>query len=85
VNVKHQDLDQVGRRTHRDIDARLPTLQEKETLRNLALNAELELVADGNVGFDEDGNWRIRIDSSGNLVIEVRSSGSWVEQASWEG
>jgi hypothetical protein len=41
------------------------------------------LVADGNVGFDEDGNWRIRIDSAGDLVIEVRDSGSWVQQASW--
>jgi hypothetical protein len=47
-------------------------------------DAELELVADGNTGFDQDGNWRIRIDASGDLVIEVRDGGSWVEQASWE-
>jgi hypothetical protein len=82
--MKHQALPDAGRHTHRDIDARLPTLQEKETLRNLIHNAELELVADGNVAFDEDGNWRIRIDGSGGLVIEVRDSGSWVQQAKWE-
>jgi hypothetical protein len=45
--------------------------------------AELELVAEGNAGFGEDGNWRIRIDGRGDLVMEVRDSGSWVEQASW--
>jgi len=72
-----------GRRTHRDIDAQLPTSQEKHTLRNVVDNAELELVADGNAGFDEDGNWRLRIDNSGDLVIEVRDSGSWVEAASF--
>jgi hypothetical protein len=81
--MKHQDLTGAGRETHRDIDARLPTLQEKETLRNLIHNAELELVADGNTRFDQDGNWRLRIDSSGDLVIEVRDSGSWIQQARW--
>jgi hypothetical protein len=81
--VKHQDLPDSGRQTHRDIDARLPTLQEKETLRNLIQNAELELVADGNTGFDQDGNWRLRVNGSGDLVIEVRASGAWVEHAWW--
>jgi hypothetical protein len=81
--MRHQDLDGAGRHTHRDVDARLPSLQEKQALRNLVRNAELELVADGNTGFDQDGNWRIRIDGSGELVIEVRDSGSWVQQAAW--
>jgi hypothetical protein len=81
--VNHQDLSDVGRETHRDIDARLPTLQEKQSLRKFVENAEFELVADGNVGFNEDGNWRIRIDGSGDLMIEVRDAGSWVEQARW--
>jgi hypothetical protein len=78
---RHDQLQGAGRRTHRDIDAHLPTDQEKQTLRNVVDNAELELVKDGNTGFDQDGNWRIRIDSSGDLVIEVRDSGSWVVQA----
>jgi hypothetical protein len=81
--VRHHQLTDSGRHTHRDIDQALPTLQEKQALRNLVANAELELVADGNSGWDEDGNWRIRIDSSGDLVIEVRDSGSWVQQAKW--
>jgi hypothetical protein len=81
--MKHQQLDDAGRQTHRDIDARLPSSQEKRALRNLVHKAELELVADGNTGFDQDGNWRLRIGSSGNLVIEVRDSGAWAEQARW--
>jgi hypothetical protein len=81
--VRHHQLTDSGRKTHRDIDQALPTLQEKQALRNLVANAELELVADGNSGWDEDGNWRLRIDSSGDLVIEVRDSGSWVQQAKW--
>lgn len=81
--MKHQQLPGAGRETHREIDARLPSLQEKQTLRNLVQNAELELVADGNTGFDQDGNWRIRVDSNGDLVIEVRDAGSWDQQARW--
>ena len=81
--MRHQSLDGAGRKSHRDIDQHLPAAQEKRALRNLVQNAEIELVADGNSGWDEDGNWRIRIDSSGNLVIEVRDSGSWVQQAKW--
>jgi hypothetical protein len=81
--TRHQSLRGAGRHTHREIDAQIPTVQEKQTLRNLVRNAEIEMVADGNVGFDEDGNWRIRIDSAGDLVIEVRISGTWIEQASW--
>ena len=81
--VRHQELEGAGRETHRDIDARLPTLQEKQALRKVVENAELELVAEGNAGFGEDGNWRIRIDSSGDLVVEVREGGSWAQQAKW--
>ena len=81
--MRHQDLPDAGRATHRDIDGRLPTLQEKLALRNQVENAQIELVADGNLGFDEDGNWRIRIDTNGDLLIEIRASGSWVQQASW--
>jgi hypothetical protein len=79
----HRQLYDSGRKTHRDIDAALPTRQEKNVLRNLAENAQLEFIASGNSGFDEDGNWRFRIDSNGDLVLEVRDSGSWVQQASW--
>jgi hypothetical protein len=82
--VKHNQLQDAGRRTHRDIDANLPTDPEKQTLRNVVDNAELELVKDGNTGFDQDGNWRLRIDTNGDLVIEVRDSGSWVERASFQ-
>lgn len=78
----HDRLDGAGRRTHRDIDAQLPTCQEKQTLRNLVDNAELELVAADNTAFDQDGNWRLRINGS-DLVIEVRSSGSWVQKDIW--
>ena len=81
--MAHQDLPDTGRETHRDIDARLPTLQEKLALRNQVENAEIELVAPDNTGFDQNGNWRIRVDTNGDLIIEVRDSGSWVEQASW--
>jgi len=81
--MRHQELEGAGRQTHRDIDARLPMLQEKQALRNIVQDAELELVVDGNTGFDQDGNWRIRIDASGDLVIEVREAGAWAEQASW--
>jgi hypothetical protein len=82
--VKHSQLEDSGRHTHREIDTYLPSDQEKQTLRNVVKNAELELVADDNTGFDQDGNWRIRIDSSGDLVIEVRDSGSWTQQAKFE-
>jgi hypothetical protein len=61
----------------------LPTLQEKETPRNLVQNAELGLVAAGNAGFDRDGNWRVRIGGSGDLLIEARDSGSWLRLANW--
>jgi hypothetical protein len=81
--MKHQQLQDAGRKPHREIDAMLPTAQEKLTLRNLVENAELELLAPGNTAFDQDGNWRIRIDPSGHLVIEVRSSGTWTQQAQW--
>lgn len=79
--MDHQRLTGTGRRTHREIDRLLPTDQQKQTLHNLLVNAELELVASGNTSFDQDGNWRIRIDSAGDLVIEVRDSGSWVVEA----
>jgi hypothetical protein len=82
--MRHHRLQGAGRRTHREIDALLPTDQEKLTLRHLVNDAELELVAEGNTGFDQDGNWRIRIDGGGRLVIEVRDGGSWVEQAAFE-
>ncbi len=81
--MKHSNLQDAGRRTHRDIDAHLPSDQEKLTLRNIVDNAELELVKDGNTAFDQDGNWRIRINSTGDLVIEVRDSGSWVQQGAF--
>ena len=81
--MKHRQLQGAGRRTHRHIDLQLPTPQEKQSLRNLLDNAELEFVQDDNTGFDQDGNWRIRIDSSGDLVIEVRTAGSWVQQAAF--
>jgi len=81
--MDHQRLKGVGRRTHREIDAQLPSDQEKQTLHNLLINAELEFVAAGNTGFDQDGNWRVRIDSAGDLVIEVRHAGAWVAQAAF--
>jgi hypothetical protein len=79
----HERLPDVGRVTHRQIDAQLPSRPEKRTLRNIVANAELELIASGNTGFDQDDNWRIRIDGSGNLVIECRVSGTWTAQATW--
>lgn len=81
--MHHDRLDGAGRRTHREIDQYLPTARQKQTLRNLLANAELELVAPGNSGFDQDGNWRIRIDASGDLLLEVRSSGSWTQKDQW--
>lgn len=81
--MKHQHLPDTGRETHREIDARLPTRQEKLALRNQVENAEIELLAPGNRAFDQDGNWRICIDASGDLVIEVKDGGSWVQQAAW--
>jgi hypothetical protein len=82
--VQHDQLPDAGKYTHRQIDDRLPLAQEKQALRNLVANAEIELVPDGNTGWDQDGNWRIRIDSTGDLVIECRGSGSWVQQAKFE-
>ena len=81
--MKHSQLQDAGRHTHRQIDLQLPTPQEKQSLRNLLDNAELEFIQDDNTGFDQDGNWRIRIDSSGDLVIEVRMAGSWAQQAAF--
>ena len=81
--MDHRRLTGAGRKTHREIDKHLPSPQEKETLTNIVDNGELEMVSSGNAGFDQDGNWRIRIDSAGDLVIEVRQSGAWVEQAKY--
>lgn len=81
--MNHQNLPGSGRRTHRDIDAHLPTDQEKLTLRNIVDNAQLELVHPDNTAFDQDDNWRIRINSSGNLVIEIRVSGAWSARATY--
>ncbi|MFW6082642.1 MAG: hypothetical protein ACOC8C_01165, partial [Chloroflexota bacterium] len=44
---------------------------------------KLEIVAEGNTGFDQDGNWRFVIDSSGNLDLDKRESGSWVNKHTW--
>ena len=51
--------------------------------RALVQNREPELIADGNTGFDQDGNWRLRIDGRGDFVIEARDSRSWVRLANW--
>jgi hypothetical protein len=64
-------LPAASRGAHRDIDARLPTLQgERKRLRNLPQTVESELIADGHTGFEQVGNWRLRIDSSGDPPIE---------------
>ena len=76
--MRHDGLRGAGRCTHREIDVRLPTEQEKLALRNLVDEATLELVPEGNTGFDQDGNWRLRIDGAGDLVVEVREGGAWV-------
>ena len=79
--MDHSQLTGTGRITHREIDAQLPTDQEKQTLHNIAANAELELLVTGNSAFDQDGNWRLRIDGNGDLVIEARVGGTWTAQA----
>jgi hypothetical protein len=38
---------------------------EKRTLQKILREQKLEIIAEGNTGFDQDGNWRLIIDSSG--------------------
>lgn len=81
--MRHTDLTDSGRIPHREIDHRLPTRNGARTLLNLLQSQELEIIASGNTAFDEDDNWRLRIDSSGDLVLEKRESGSWVNKKTW--
>ena len=81
--MRHGQLQNSGRTPHRDIDQRLPTTDEKITLQKVVREQKLEIIADGNTGFDQDGNWRFVIDSGGNLDLDKRVSGSWVNKDTW--
>ena len=81
--MRHSQLTDAGRTPHREIDQQLPTSDEKQTLQKLLQDQKLEIVAEGNTGFDQDGNWRLVIDSGGNLDLEKRVSGSWVNKDTW--
>ena len=81
--MRHNELTDSGRTPHREIDLRLPTRNGARTLLNLLQSQELEIIASGNTAFDQDDNWRLRINSSGNLVLEKRESGSWINKHTW--
>jgi hypothetical protein len=61
-----------------DLDRRLPSPAEKAVLRHWVQDGILEFVAEGNTGFNEDGNWRIRLSDS-TLYVEAHTGGTWVE------
>jgi hypothetical protein len=42
-------------------------------------NNKLEIVADGNTGEGQDGNWKLTTDASGNLIIQENISGTWTD------
>jgi hypothetical protein len=69
----HRDLPDAGRITHPEIDARLPTAEEKQALRG----ADLDTVYFGDP--DTDGSWRIYFDGT-DLLIQSRESGTWTTQ-----
>ncbi|MEA3374931.1 MAG: hypothetical protein U9R72_01835 [Chloroflexota bacterium] len=81
--MHHNHLQGAGRTAHRDIDQQLPSPDEKRTLQKLLREQKLEIVAEGNTDFDQDGNWRLVINSSGDLDLERRESGSWTNKATW--
>jgi hypothetical protein len=81
--MRHNQLQDAGRTPHRDIDQRLPTPDEKRTLQKISREQKLEIIAEGNTGFDQDGNWRLVIDAGGNLDLEKRESGSWIAKDTW--
>jgi hypothetical protein len=54
-----------------------------EVDRQLLRDQKLEILHEHNTEFDQDGNWRLRINSSGDLVLEVRSSGTWTIKDTW--
>jgi hypothetical protein len=81
--MRHDQLQDAGRTPHRDVDQRLPSPDEKRTLQKLLREQKLEIVAEGNTDFDQDGNWRLVIDSGGNLDLEKRESGTWTTKAPW--
>ncbi|MFW6115746.1 MAG: hypothetical protein ACOC7Y_01660 [Chloroflexota bacterium] len=81
--MRHDDLQNIGREPHREIDQRLPTTDQKDTLDRITQDQKLEIIAAGNSDFDQDGNWRFVIDSSGNMDLDKRESGSWVNKATW--
>lgn len=40
---------------------------------------KLEIVAPGNTGEGQDGNWKFTIDASGNLIIQENILGTWTD------
>jgi hypothetical protein len=70
----HASLPDAGRVSHFDIDARLPTVEEKDALRG----ADLDTFYFGDP--NTDGSWRIYFDGT-DLLVQVRESGSWTTQA----
>jgi hypothetical protein len=81
--MRHSQLQDAGRTAHREIDQRLPSPDEKRTLQKILREQKLEIIAEGNTGFDQDGNWRFVIDASGNLNLERRGSGIWTTKDTW--
>lgn len=67
--------------SRQDIDRLLPAHTEKAALRHLAQDGILEFVAASNTGFNEDGNWRLRLSTTdGYFYTEYHTGGSWVTQ-----
>jgi hypothetical protein len=81
--MRHSQLQDAGRTAHREIDQWLPTPDEKRTLQKISRDQKLEIIAEGNTGFDQDGNWRLVIDAAGNLDLDKREAGSWVNKDTW--
>jgi hypothetical protein len=72
----HASLPDAGRTSHFEIDARLPTEEEKDALRG----ADLDTFYFGDP--NTDGSWRLYYDGT-NLLIQVRVSGSWQTEATF--
>lgn len=44
---------------------------------DVVMGGVFEIVADGNTGINQNGNWRFYIDGSYNLRIQKRKAGTW--------
>jgi hypothetical protein len=90
--IHHTDLPDGGIIPHHEIDARLPTEDEKDALGGegalpgdliLSPGQAIVFLTGSNTSPTANGNWRIVADGN-NLNIEIRSGDAWVTEAYFE-